>query len=1428
MATTDVQDKPCTIVLHDNHVSTVDILAGTRALHVGEVAYLSATGARTLCICPAGQATNTNEISIHVSLAQKFGFVNRSTGRIRRVEDTESVTATHVELFFRDQYISSADMWQLMKCVDNTVVYKGQILKYLGAATAEIRHVWIAGNEEDSAFCSHPDTKSIFRSGSARYTLLIEVSREMLEGWCQGELMYERLIYGFLWDLFQRWTRAKVRHQVTVVLFGRSLDEQNHHSRHSGVHKHGEDFFYVLASELPSSEWETIMRRLKRAFNDLTLSRAASLAADSNLLEAIHLTALDYAEYQTDTHMAITGASIIAVTAGTGLFNAEQALLKTTTDLLVGNSIGVDIVALSPRPLHPVPLFMYDREGTTEYAIPHWVDISFWRSPNDEPQSTWTLPDTEEPVEDIKLPYLRDSGHGEIDTSIMDYHDLQVFGHEPHRRKSTMRMNDNQGASPSSADTVKMAHSPRERKPANHASPTKPIDIPTTDTSTTVPPKEPLNRAKRQRLPPHPLMQTGRKISVGPKGLALSRGVASTTVSAQHAQQERDISHFGSSVLSTTSSGSLAKAIRSSLARKPSQQSLVSRTMSDPDEGPVTKPIDIGGGHVELDEHDDDDLAVIVEQGIEGTLVSKTLKDTSFSATPKAEGNFGRRGTRGSTNESLDMLSPWVMLLNPCNPRRDNMRIASQYRKWQHVFPRAVSTGAFKWSSMCSPASLPLTAEYRPTSAELDIYYRKKFKRHVISGSLSLKEESASVLVERLIDIRLIRGFQIVAIRQSESEPNININDRPIMLSLGRRYHELQRVSDFEVQIVQYEPKSGIGSEDQEIQHDLTAYEPKMKMASGATVKPQVYYHSEPPIADWDPLDEHILGLGPLPEIKSTFKIRFVLVPICVSPADNINRLGGLSDQERRIEGIQRLTQIWQRQRYFSPEDQAHQISVKKSASTAYNSIRDPNPLSIDYQTRDPSVVVNALGPSLLGQPDDSEFMTPLFSDTEKHHSNNFDMQKLVKQMQQPPPYGIELRDRRWLALTHPKAFRGDEMTTWLLGAFRDLEMREDAVAVGNELMSRGVFAHVRQRHKFRDGHYFYQISGAYRTTEYPDTQGIFSKVSWRSVPPTPLAESVSSPKLRPVSGISTGHSSSSSEKGTPSLHPSDTQQILLSQEMKFNVDPQRKSDHIQIISLHYDRIHNPENCYHIQLEWLGTSPKLIRDAIRRWADLVEGYGLRLTQLPMLEAFRVREHHPFDQPQPIRLAVRPPDKILSTPMLEPQHSMSSPSRMIEDRWAYHKRLLKKLDFVLDYEASSTFTTQLDVRYSFGPPSYHHTQFIHKSGLLLAQILDNEIGDFILLPNRLATNRLSSVPTTKQSKEREADLSSESVESLIKTFNSFCRDEHGLRAFYKEVETAPRVLSSASPFSGAMSMADVDVPPISLPPHLAHRTQLRGI
>ena len=197
-------------------------------------------------------------------------------------------------------------------------------------------------------------------------------------------------------------------------------------------------------------------------------------------------------------------------------------------------------------------------------------------------------------------------------------------------------------------------------------------------------------------------------------------------------------------------------------------------------------------------------------------------------------------------------------------------------------------------------------------------------------------------------------------------------------------------------------------------------------------------------------------------------------------------------------------------------------------------------------------------------------------------------------------------------------------------------------------------------------------------------------------------------------------------------------------------------------------------------------------------------------QVPLAEASRVPDQHPFDQPISVRLAIRPPDRTLATPHLDP-HTFSP--RLAEDPEGYHKALLRKMDFVLDLESSGSFPRRIDVSYSWGRPSYEYTQFVHKSGLLLAQIANNGKSDFLLLRNRLA-------PQNSSGAAKKAETNT--VESLVQKFMAFCRNDAGLKMLFEEIGK-PKI-SVPSPLANAALDADSEIPPIELPPHLAQQAQ----
>lgn len=140
-----------------------------------------------------------------------------------------------------------------------------------------------------------------------------------------------------------------------------------------------------------------------------------SWAHEGGVLEAINMAVSALDKHYVDRDLQRTGLSIIVITAGTSRFNVDKNLLRLTTERMVDEGFGVDCVSLAKMPLHAVPLFRYTgailnndntsqtvdhlyiddaavrSDGQTDgkraefYAIPHWVDSSFYAKHQDKP-----------------------------------------------------------------------------------------------------------------------------------------------------------------------------------------------------------------------------------------------------------------------------------------------------------------------------------------------------------------------------------------------------------------------------------------------------------------------------------------------------------------------------------------------------------------------------------------------------------------------------------------------------------------------------------------------------------------------------------------------------------------------------------------------------------------------------------------------------------------------------------------------------------------------------------------------------------------------------------------------------------------------------------------------------------------------------------
>ncbi|KAI9883646.1 MAG: hypothetical protein M1823_004593 [Watsoniomyces obsoletus] len=1238
------------------------------------------------------------QISLSSDIANAFGFKNFMQVEVTMV-DKDTVTASHVELAIRDEYLSRSDMWRLvMSELHDKAVYKGQKLLFLGTIKARVTHVYHEGKRVPSAHFG-PSTKPIFRSESARYVLFVQMCQEMWEfditG--SGEIYFDKMILGFLPDLFKRWHEKKAHHLVSVVLFARMYDDEKKDPTNYN------DYYRVVVSETASLAWGAMLQDLKKEFrvfwrdlamhstrrvsdaggsNKLVLRRPCP-AKTGNILEALSLASSQFSMENVDRDLVRTGLSIVIITGGTGIFLVPYDLLISTTEMLTSNGMGIDLVCLSPPPLHSVPVFQvkvpgekYPEPGfhpdgtfTTEqnqytYAVPTWVDVSYWESeaniamgirrgfmPQAKMYSLQMMGIMENEMDNIALPYLPPG------------HQVQARG-EPRQGYSPFaKMSRDLPITKEEQERFQWMDDYDEEvfRPVGMSKPRKRDSPPKPRAEAPVP-----ERRAPLRLPFHVASQ-------GPL-----KAEASTGFTAEH----------------VTSGGHRENATK-------------------PQKEERSQPIPIKQAEKGKERAETPRGRVDVLQA--ASIVKQAGPKLDLSNTPEVT----------KTLSPKSALSPWLISVNPWKPS------ASQTKglgRWQHIYPHPSRMSDVKWKSLCTPAVVPLTTECFPTAAQLASEYHE--------SPYTITHESE--LLRELVALRLAHGFQFVvgkAVAKAVACPalkDLNVFDpgflttdgAMVVMSLGNTIHQIQRLGGGDVEVKRFVRKPTADASGDSL------YNMFMRTSLAEDYEPQqVMLRTRRDEYNWNYVDSYLAGDHAFDDQLRFWRARFVLIPV-EQPAATTHSAED-NEEEIRIEGIRKFTQVLQRYR---------QGEKRKG--------QDANPLDIIYQTRDPSAVVAAELDPLL----ETDSTQRRLIDEDRFRRANLDLQRLAQQIQ--GDRGVRMEDRRWHLRLHYNCFIGSEMTTWLMENFSDVETREEAVELGNELMQKGFFVHVERRHAYRDGHMFYQLGDEYR---HESRRGWFGRKE-KSVPSTPSASKDAAPM-----------------------------RVVLSKVLLYDVDHRKRSDRPEFVSLSYDRLHNPDNCYHIRLDWMNVTGKLIEDAVVSWATMVNKYGLKLVEVPIREASAVNEVNPLRAPYLVRLAQAPPsgaEVVFDGESLGP-HTKTDPQ-------FYQKAILRRFGYVLDMEAAKNFPSNVEVVYSWGKPDYRYTQYIHRSGLVLAQITDT--GDFLLLANRLYTpmdkieeDRRGMISPLVRAHDSTERLTPEDIKDKLE---QFCGDAEGLKRFYDTKETGP--------------------------------------
>ncbi|KAK5808903.1 hypothetical protein F5H01DRAFT_296867, partial [Linnemannia elongata] len=330
------------------------------------------------------------QVSLTHSIAKVFGLSPRQDVIVQRVDPSQNA-AKYVELTFRDQYVGRSDMWRLRTSLVGSCVYESKKILYLGCIRAQVKEIYVGNQSVPSGYISS-DTRIIFRSESAKYFIFIQMSREMWEFDEDGDIFFERVIFGFLPQLFARWRgkrdgkselEAPTNHVVSIVLFSRIFYQEEEEARfridgypgdQTGLQRDDEgryyqDFYKVVIDWEARTDWTTAIIPLKEEVMRYQRDILLRPAGQYSILSGENSFAFEGNHY-VDRDLQRTGLSIVMITPGSGMFDVDKRLLRMTTERMISGGIGLDMICLSKIPAHIVPLFRnYSRPNSRPPSI---------------------------------------------------------------------------------------------------------------------------------------------------------------------------------------------------------------------------------------------------------------------------------------------------------------------------------------------------------------------------------------------------------------------------------------------------------------------------------------------------------------------------------------------------------------------------------------------------------------------------------------------------------------------------------------------------------------------------------------------------------------------------------------------------------------------------------------------------------------------------------------------------------------------------------------------------------------------------------------------------------------------------------------------------------------------------------------------------
>lgn len=1303
----------------------------------------------------------------------------RSPVQLQRIRDPSEVELDTVEIYLKDVNFPRDSQWGLASSFVGKCCYLDQRVLYLGSRVGQIRLTFKDGKKLYSGYVSQK-TNIIFRSESSKMVFLVQMSREMWNFEENGEIMFHKLVNTLFPKIFKKWLTASSHHSITIVLFTSvdltqipwiSLGPGERPSKY-------QEYYRVVVDQVSVFSWDRIMASLRLEFANFKrdvlihlvdgyykVSGEPCPAVKGNVLEAVNLTISLVCDRFRNTDLRHTVNHMIVITAGTGLYDVDYDLMLEISKKMFSLDCALDIVSLSQPPLHTVPLLRYrDTTGLVGHCVPKWCDISFYTD-TDEWASQW--------IPRCKIYELQMMGvmENEVNEVLIDR--LQLKNDIP--VVEAMDNYDDEQFKPVETNSrtipVKKTHSGK-------------ILLGKKSTATlSLMGKFPLSTINTPQLAPDNAKSNVSTTTSAVHGTVLNIPSNTSALSTLYTLNKTSDEPRQTAAPPAKRSNQIAKSNASiSLTSRYQPPRKIERIMRPQ----ILKPADIK---------------------------KKSKRRSNDSGSIRKLGKSKKVSPEEKDLEDRLKNNPYWMKI--MNPSKETASESIRCSRWSDVFPPKIKRRLVKWRSLKAPAALPIATTLFPTFKELETEYT--FQIYVVSLNYENKLELRTThqLMREMIRLRLATGFQICEgerVRNAEGErkpsgspeslikymPKGDCTGARIYLSLNDEIHRIFCDYNGTLNVQLYRrtkaseaPKNTFGRQRKDETHTplirtryADDYAPSLITA--LDTKPHMY--------NWNQFDQLLAGYDDaVGESREFHKMKFVVIPGDMPQNAYHVTNDNLSDEEIRVEGLRKLISLIERGRYVRLDEKK---TKKKEEILPEISFYTGN--LFDFLNEQAEMfAMSGTQPTNSLMVSDSKFNT------------NIKLSTLAERLQAPG--GLRLVDRTWHFKIHPLCFVGQELVSWLIEYFDDIDNREEATTYGQSLMDEGLFTHVENRHGFLDGHYFYELTEGFAKPSASSTKGSSGWFRKKGNNETDKQEDVTqqSPRLTTQVSNTSGHTRNNSDtmsslSGIENLSAvrkmipqftnydsessslTDSQKVrklkkfIISKHVRYDCDPLKKSFRTELLDVHYDRVHNPEHCYHIRLQWLNTTNKFIDEAIISWSRLCERYGLKLVETPWRELCTLPRLNPYHSFVDLKLVVNP--------VQDPEFNETP--EFHENKFYYHLHLLRKAGFLLDNRGSNFFQKEnIEIQYSWGLPAFKYAQFIHKTGAYIVELRDS--GDFFMAPNNvhiLRVNTLISAIPEQNSNLKNYVFDSQKV---MMDFRELCKNEEYLRNIFREAKKGDR-------------------------------------